>query len=163
MLIERTRIMGNGKVKNFASKTGNVLIKRIDGDSSHLAHFPAFSLAILCRIRRAYARSSSFVIGDASQLETLTHQDFGTFSEKSNLTTVFAAFGSLQTKFSVMLDVAIVVSSFPVSSPSILPNAVPERKGQNFANSGSSMLRFAVRKLTPTSVTGRLSPLYWSA
>ena len=30
---------------------------------------------------------------------------------------------------------------------------------QNFANSGSSMLRFAVRKLTPTSVTGRLSPL----
>ena len=34
---------------------------------------------------------------------------------------------------------------------------------QNFAKSGSSMLRFAVRKLTPTSVTGRLSPLYAAA
>ena len=113
MLVERARIMGNCKVENFASKTGNVLIKRIDGDSSHLAHFPAFSLAILCRIRRAYARSSSCVIGDASQLETLTHQDFGTLAEKSSLTTVLAALGSLQQKFSVMLDVAI--STHPLS------------------------------------------------
>ena len=29
--------------------------------------------------------------------------------------------------------------------------------------SGSSMLRFAVRKLMPMSVTGRLSPLYCAA
>ena len=36
---------------------------------------------------------------------TGAHQDFGTFAEKSNRTTAFAAFGSLQTKFSVMLVV----------------------------------------------------------
>ena len=33
----------------------------------------------------------------------------------------------------------------------------------NFANTGSSMFRFAARKLIPTKVTVRLSPLNWSA
>ena len=34
---------------------------------------------------------------------------------------------------------------------------------RQFANTGSSMFRFAARKLMPTKVTGRLSPLNWSA